>query len=255
MKSLTVDTINTLSEHRSVNFHMNLNYVKLEIKLTRFRKKNSGFPDNLREELDEKFSLTQKDCQHTEFYPCVKSFTTNFNQPTRDVYEKCCPTFKKSILIKGKCNKRYNTESKIAKRNIRRAEKKYRQVKTNKFKHNELPRLRQLKCESVTRTKSLYYMKKLNECGNGSSKIYGQVNILLGKNKNSNILPSGKLPLPLANDFKIFFFIDKIDKIMRGFRKCRNSKDIFPIPDFPLNTMFLLEPVPIEQIFTFMKNL
>ena len=53
----------------------------------------------------------------------------------------------------------------------------------------------------------------LDERGNDSSKIFGQINILLGKNKNSKILPSGKLSLSLANDFKIFF-IDKIDKIV-----------------------------------------
>ena len=48
-------------------------------------------------------------------------------------------------------------------------------------------------------------------------KIYGQLNILLGKNKNSNILPSGMLPLPLASDFKNVF-IDKIDEKLRGFQ-------------------------------------
>ena len=56
---------------------------------------------------------------------------------------------------------------------MRHAEKKYRQDKTNEIKHNEFLRLRQLKCELVTRTKALYYKKKLKECGNDSSKIYG----------------------------------------------------------------------------------
>ena len=58
------------------------------------------------------------------------------------------------------------------------------------------------------------------------SKTYGQVNILLGKNMNSNILPSGKLPLPLANNFTNFF-IDKIDKIMRGLQTFHISEDVF----------------------------
>ena len=137
---------------------------------------------------------------------------------------------------------------------MRYAEKKYRQDKTNEIKHNEFRRLRQFKCELVTRTKAFYYMKKLNECGKDSSKIYGQLNILLGKNKKSNILPSGKLSLPLANDFKNFF-IDKIDEIMRGFDNCNNAEVIFSIPDFPLNTMYVLAPVTIEQIFTFIKKM
>ena len=86
---------------------------------------------------------------------------------------------------------------------MRHAEKKYRQGKTNELKHNEFRRLCQLKCDVVTRTKALYDKKKLKECGNDSSKTYGQLNIIPGK-KNSNILPSGKLPFPLADNFKNF---------------------------------------------------
>ena len=71
--------------------------------------------------------------------------------------------------------------------------------------------IRQLQCEIVSRTKTTYYKKKLNECEKYSSKTYVQLNILLGKNKNSNIIPSGKLPLPLANGFRTFL-IDKFDK-------------------------------------------
>ena len=54
---------------------------------------------------------------------------------------------------------------------MRLAEKKYRQDKINELKHNEFQRLRQLKCELVTRTKALYNKKKLNQSGNDSSKI------------------------------------------------------------------------------------
>ena len=66
-------------------------------------------------------------------------------------------------------------------------------------------------------------------------------------------MPSGKLPLPLANDFKNFI-IDRTDKIMRGFLNCRNSEDIFSIPDFPLKSMYVLASVTVEQIFTFIKK-
>ena len=38
MKSSTVDTITTLSDHRKVNFQLNFNYAKIERKLIRFRK-------------------------------------------------------------------------------------------------------------------------------------------------------------------------------------------------------------------------
>ena len=43
VKSLTVDTINTLFDHRNVTFHLSFNYAKIERKLIRFRESNSIF--------------------------------------------------------------------------------------------------------------------------------------------------------------------------------------------------------------------
>ena len=197
--------------------------------------------------------MTQNDRHYTEFYPYVNCVTTNFKRLSRDVYEKCCPSIENNILIKGKCNNWYNTEIKIAKRKMRHAEKKYRQDKTNELKHNEFRRQRQLKCEIVTRTKASYYKKKLKECGKDSSKIYSQLNLLLGKNKNSDISPGGKLPLPLTNNFKSWF-IDKINKIMREFKTCHSTEDVFLIPNLPLKTVYVQEPITIKQIFTFIKK-
>ena len=90
----------------------------------------------------------------------------NFKRLTRGVYEKCCPSIEKNIRIKGECNKWYNTETNKAKRNMRHAEKKHRQDKTNEQKYNEFRRLRELKCDQNTQTKALYYKKKLIDCGN-----------------------------------------------------------------------------------------
>ena len=41
---------------------------------------------------------------------------------------------------------------------------------------------------------------------------------------------------------------------MTGFDNCNNSEDIFSNPDFPLNAMYVLAPVTIAQIFTFIKK-
>ena len=110
---------------------------KLKRKLIRFRKKNSGFPENLRAELEETFSITQKVCHHTEFYHYVNSVTTKFKGLTQDVFEKCCPSIEKNILMKGECDKWYNTESKIPERNMRHTKNNHGQNKTNEMKHNE----------------------------------------------------------------------------------------------------------------------
>ena len=42
---------------------------------------------------------------------------------------------------------------------------------------------------------------------------------------------------------------------MRGFQNFQKSEDIFSIPDFLLKTMYVLAPVTIEQISTFIKKL
>ena len=67
--------------------------------------KSSSFPDNLREELDEKFSVTQNDCHHTELQPCVNCVTTIFRRLTRDVYENSCPSIERNIPIKSEYSK------------------------------------------------------------------------------------------------------------------------------------------------------
>ena len=87
---------------------------KLEENSSGSGKKKTGFLDNLREELDEKFSKTQNDCEHIDFYPCVNCVTIKFKQLSQNLYEKCCPLFEKNISFKGKCKKLYNTEIKLA---------------------------------------------------------------------------------------------------------------------------------------------
>ena len=42
---------------------------------------------------------------------------------------------------------------------------------------------------------------------------------------------------------------------MRGFQNCQKSEDIFSIQDFPLKTMYVIAPVTIEQIITFIKKM
>ena len=54
------------------------------------------------------------------------------------------------------------------------------------------------------------------------------------------------LPLQMANNFKDFF-IDAIDKTMKDFQNCHNYEDIFPIPDFSLESMCTLALVTVQK--------
>ena len=42
---------------------------------------------------------------------------------------------------------------------------------------------------------------------------------------------------------------------MSDSRNCHNSEDIFSIPDFPPETMYVLAPVTIKLIFSFIKEM
>ena len=95
-----------------------------------------------------------------------------FNQFTQDVFKRCCPLIEKNFLNKSGCNKWYNSKSNIAKRNMRHAEKRYRQETNNEQKHSELRHI-----HIIERSYILWEIK-LNQCWINSSKNVGQSNML-----------------------------------------------------------------------------
>ena len=252
--NLAVDSINVLSDHSTINFNLKFEYDKTEHKLIQFRKNNSQVSAILLHVLHNNFNSDNIDCQHVGDNPCVNCTTEYFKKLTQDIYDINCPLVKKNISVKGKNNKWYNTEIKLAKRNLRRAENKYRRNKENIESHNEFKRLRNLKCALVTRTKAMYYKNEINSCGNNSSKIFSHLNQLLGKNKNSSVLPCHSSSLQLANDFKQFF-IEKIDTIFNSFQDDNNSADNFTIPDFPIQSMNILSPVTTHEVLKYMGRM
>ena len=76
--------------------------------------KNSNFPNNLRETLGEKISTTKNDCHRTEFFLVLIVLQRNSSELLVKVYEKFCPSTGMNIHIKVECNKKYNTEIKLA---------------------------------------------------------------------------------------------------------------------------------------------
>ena len=171
------------------------------------------------------------------------------------MYEKCCALVEKVILIKDECDKKYNTEFKAAKCSLRHEEKKYRQDKANELKHNEFRPLRHLKCELVTRTKALYnilweevkwvwkrFIKKLRSIEYLNREKYELVTYYIVESclfHQRTIL-------------RIFPLVKWIKS--REVSECHGSEDIFWIPDFPLNIIYVLAPVTIEQKFASIKK-
>ena len=253
VSDLKVDNISVFSDHRTITFKLNLDCVKTVNKLIQFRKRNSEMADRLLSELEYRFTLGYFDCQHRENHPCVQCSTQYFRVLTKEVYENCCPLIEKNISVKGDSNKWYNTEIKVAKRNCRRAERKYRRNK-NEANHNEFKRLSKIKCNLVTHTKGLYYNSKIKECGNNSSKVFSYLNELLGKNKTTCILPSHTSSIDLANDFKQFF-IQKIDTILHSFQSTNSPSETIEIPDLPISPLNILAPVTVENVCSYVSKM
>ena len=71
VERLTIDTINTLSDLRSLEFQLPFDHIKVKSKHISFRKKNITFPVDPVKKLEGKFFITQADCHHTEISPCI----------------------------------------------------------------------------------------------------------------------------------------------------------------------------------------
>ena len=138
----------------------------------------------------------------------------SFRELSTEVFETNCPWVERKIRVKDQSVNWYNSEIGLAKRELRKAEKKYLQQRTSE-NLTSFRRLRQIKCQKVTSAKKVYYKRKIQECGNNSKKMYNnELNKLLGRGRGetNNILPMHDSPIQLANDFKDYF-IEKIDSI------------------------------------------
>ena len=142
--------------------------------------KKSSFPINL----IRSFILHLMTVNTLKFIPVLISLKQISRILLKTYMKNCYPWFEKNILIKGECNKWYNSEIKLARHNTRHAENKRRQDKANEQKHNEFQRFIQMKCELDTSKKALNY-KKLKNCGSDLSRRCAQLNIFLGKSASS----------------------------------------------------------------------
>ena len=85
-------------------------------------------------------------------------------------------------------------------------------------------------------------IKYIDGCGNNSSKLYKELNKLIGKNVHNSVFPEYISQKKLALDFRDFF-ISKIQDIIDSFDDISEIPTFSLIPDFPLSVMSSFTPV------------
>ena len=136
----------------------------------------------------------------------------------------------------------YNEEVLSAKREKRKAERKYRKSKLTV--HLDILRDARRRVNQLSReAKSLYYRSKIEDCAGDQRALFRLTNELMHRERNTQ-LPAFEDPLTLANDF-VQYFVDKIERISRGFGDTESKSDQRHESNVPEIT---LHPVSEEEL-------
>ena len=250
IKNFTVDPVTFISDHYPIFFSIDIDIKQKVNKTIMFRKGNPNFTASLYNVLISSMVSNNIDCDHS-ILPCISCYVDYFRAVTSSVFEECCPYISKTVQIVDKSKSWYNSDVRSANKNLRKAEKKYRN-NSNSENLNEFKRLRNIKCNVITVAKREFLHKSISECGNNPRKVFNQINSFLGKPEKEMVLPSHDSKQNLTNKFKNFF-IDKIDKIVNAFDA--NFSSSYESADLPINPIFNFRPITNEDALNFIKNM
>ena len=252
VKSVEVEPVCTLSDHRIISFRINVPFIAKYDKIIKFRKKDSNLSTKFRESLVHLVDNIATNCAHFNNANCVDCLNASFRNAAESNYKKYAPLIEKNIKITDISNFWFNSEVKEAKRKLRQAEKLYVRHKCE-YTRSEFIRLRREKDNKIQCAKTNYLKERIKSCGSDSKKLNNELNYILGRKiKTDNQLPIFENKEQLANDFKNFF-IAKIDQINSTFQPC-DVPPISNIPDYPVKSFNEFSPVSTEQVANFITN-
>ena len=259
VSGLCVEPVCTISDHRLVTFDVGMNVERVYGETITFRNmKNIDY-----ELLNNKIlNVCSQDGQlspcanlsYNSDSQCIDCLVNTYKNETVKFFHTHAPLIEKNIKIKDSNRTWYNSEISLMKKKVRKAEKNFKKFKTDLYRE-EFKRLKQIKCDLVTNTKSSYYKKKINDCGSDYKKLYSHLNKLLGKKNKEYTLPqtySGKI---LADKFKTFF-TEKVDIINREFETNTNPLHYTNIlaPEFPLKQFDSFASVTPSHVIFLLKK-
>ena len=176
-----------------------------------------------------------------------------YNVKLKIMFDNHCPVIEKKIVV---CDDRpwYNSVVKHLRRERRKAERKWRQNKTD-LTWSRYSQARRNVVTAIKEEKIKYYKGRVDSCGTDQKKLFSVVDSLLG-GKSVNVKPSSDCDETLASEF-VSFFASKIAGI-------RLALDGIPIGhgfsiDYhhPVNSTTVLSSfhsIGIEAVLSYLRN-
>ncbi|CAC5390090.1 unnamed protein product [Mytilus coruscus] len=144
----------------------------------------------------------------------VEQLVEHYKGNLSNIFDKHDPVTIKSVILRPN-TEWYSDDLKAAKRDKRKAERKWRDSKLEV--HHQIFKE---KCRTVGKllyiAKETYYSSKIENCGNDHKQLFKLTKHLLGKQQQTP-LPSSSSDLELSNSFADFF-VNKVFTIRDGLR-------------------------------------
>ena len=145
--------------------------------------------------------------QHLRTNTDISEFSSDelvqrYNDALGLVFNRHCPEVEKRIVVRDD-TPWYNTSIKFLRRERRKAERRWRNNKTE-FTRSLYALARRAVVNAIKEEKKKYYQRKIDACGNDQKKLFTVVSKLTGK-KAGDVRPSSESDLALASDFAVFF--------------------------------------------------
>ena len=161
IKNFTVDPVPLISDHYPIFFSIDIDIKQKVNKTIRFRKSNPSFPASLNSALISSMISSNINCDHSNL-PCTSCYVGYFRKITSKVFEECCPYISKTVQVVDKSKSWYNLDVRSANKNLRKAEKKYRN-NSNTENLNEFKRLLKFKCNVINLAQREFLHKSIIE--------------------------------------------------------------------------------------------
>ena len=217
IQSVVVDDVCVLSPvHMVINFELKIMINTKQKKKILFRnKRNINKEDLLQRIVYEISQEASGECEHGSENKrgCQSCYISVFRNIGKRLYDNECPLVEKEILVKDNAPW-YNYEIAVAKREKRRRERRWRNVR-NEASKNEYCVAKNALNSLIRRRKREYYKQKIEEFGLDINKLYVIINNLTG-NKKKIQLPEGFSDDELANMF-LNFFESKVENMIGNF--------------------------------------
>lgn len=143
----------------------------------------------------------------------ITHLVNQYNTTLSNILDTHAPARSKTITIKPQ-SPWFTEEIRIAKRDRRRAERRWRSTRLSV--HHEIYRTECRRVSKLCRdARKEYYCSRIEDCGTDQRKIFQIASDLMNKRKDTS-LPSSCSSQELAEDFAEFF-MDKISRIRMSF--------------------------------------